>query len=54
MLRNVVECDECGLVGFEAEIKVCGDWLGTPEAGYVCPDLLCRECRTGEYNDAEA
>ena len=52
-IRNVVECDECGLVGFEDETEVCGEFLGTPEVGYVCPDLLCRECRTGEYNDAD-
>ena len=52
-IRKVVECDQCGLAGSEDEIMVCGDWLGTPEVGYACPDLLCRECRTGEYAEQE-
>lgn len=51
MLKEVVECEECGKKGPKDEIGTCGDWIGTPENGYACPDILCPDCRTGNKDD---
>ena len=51
MLKEVVECEECGKKGPKDEIGTCGDWVGTPENGYACPDILCPDCRTGNKDD---
>ena len=46
MLQEVVRCEECGREGLKDEIGICGDWLGTPEIGYACLDIICPDCRT--------
>jgi len=53
MITELVECDECFKMGPADEIEICGDWLGTPDNGYECPDRLCLDCRTGgwDYDD---
>ena len=44
--KEVVACEECGREGPKDEIGVCGDWIGTPEDGYACSDIICPDCRT--------
>jgi len=44
-LTLIVECEECGMQGPRDEIGVCGEWLGIPENGYACPDIICPDCR---------
>jgi len=46
MLQEVVTCEDCGREGPKDEIGVCGDWIGTPENGYACPDIICPDCRS--------
>ena len=48
MLKDVVECEDCGRVGSKEEIGVCGFWIGTPEKGYACPDIMCKGHCIGE------
>jgi len=45
MLQEDLVCDECGRSGQDPVADLCGDWLGTPENGYPCPDIICLECR---------
>lgn len=45
MIREVVQCEECGVGGLDPVEDVCGDWIGTEDNGYKCPDKLCRACR---------
>lgn len=48
MLQQELVCDECGRPGQDPVADICGDWLGTPENGYPCPDIICLECRIEE------
>ena len=34
-------CEKCGLGGSIESFKPCGDWIGTDEVGYPCPDVVC-------------
>ena len=52
-IREVVQCDECGAGGLDPVEDICGDWLGTSDNGYRCPDILCRDCRGLEERDAD-
>ena len=45
MLEEIVVCEECGKEGPKDEMGVCGSWIGSPEDGYACPDILCSDCR---------
>ena len=51
MVSTLVECDECGVGGLDPVKDVCGDWLGTSDNGYRCPDVLCPACR--DYDTVE-
>jgi len=51
MLQEVVQCEECSKEGSKDEIGICGDWLGTPENGYACPDIICPDCRMKDEGD---
>lgn len=48
MLKEVVFCDECGKPGQDPIEDMCGEWLGTPENGYACPDIICEDCLVKE------
>ena len=41
MIREVVQCEECGVGGLDPVEDVCGDWIGTEVSGVVsarrCP-----------------
>ena len=50
-LQEIVTCEECGETGPLDEIGTCGEWLGTPDKGYACPDIICFGCRNDEYED---
>ena len=43
-----VDCDECGNSGQDPIQDLCGEWLGTPENGYICSDIICLNCRMEE------
>lgn len=45
MSKEVVQCEECGMEGPTDEIRTCGDWIGPTDNGYVCPDIICPDCR---------
>tara|TARA_Y100000310_G_C20252507_1_gene609766 strand:+ start:428 stop:592 length:165 start_codon:yes stop_codon:yes gene_type:complete len=51
MLKEEVICDECGKPGQDPIEDKCGDWLGTPENGYACPDIICLGCRLEDEGD---
>lgn len=53
MIREVVQCEECGVGGLDPADDICGDWIGTSDNGYRCPDILCRDCRGLEERDAD-
>lgn len=53
MIKEMAECEECGKMGPADEIELCGDWFGSPDNGYPCPDYLCKECRTGDWDDED-
>jgi len=53
MIREVVQCDECGAGGLDPVEDVCGDWIGIPGNGYRCQDVLCRDCRGMEESRAD-
>ena len=52
MWKSVVECDECGVPGLDPIEDMCGEWLGTPENGFACLDIICLDCRSlDEWDD---
>ena len=53
VIREVVQCAECGVGGLDPVEDVCGDWIGKPGNGYRCPDILCRDCRGLKESDAD-
>ena len=44
ILREVVACDECGSPGQDPIEDRCNEWIGPPDNGYVCPDVICLDC----------
>ena len=55
ILKEVVACGECGSPGQDPIQDLCGEWLGTPENGYACPDIICLDCRMeGMSEEADA
>ena len=46
------ECDECGMQGLDPEEDMCGQWIGTPENGFPCPDIICPDCVEEDENNA--
>ena len=53
VLSEVVQCEECGTGGLDPVVNVCGEWIGTPDNGYRCPDVLCDNCRSLEESNAD-
>ena len=51
MLKEEVFCDECGKPGQDPVDDMCGDWLGTPDNGYACSDIICLGCRLEDEGD---
>ena len=53
MVSTLVECDECGVGGLDSVKDACGDWLGTPDNGYRCPDVICSVCKDYDVDEDE-
>ena len=45
-LKERVFCEECGEESSVDELEVCGDEIEFVGGYYLCPDVLCLDCRT--------
>ena len=45
-LKERVLCEECGEESSVDELEVCGDEIEFVGGYYLCPDVLCLDCRT--------